>query len=87
MESIGFTMMFFFFFIFFFFVFVITFWGSKNASTFLNSNLSERKFGQVKNQTFSILFKSIQNHKKITKKREFLRKTTFWQTTFFFKML
>ena len=38
MESIGFTMCF-----LLFCVSVITFWGSKNASIFLNGNFSERK--------------------------------------------
>jgi REP element-mobilizing transposase RayT len=40
---------------------------------------------QVKNQTISILFKSIGKTKKELRKQEFLWKTTFWQTTFFLK--
>ena len=40
--------------------------------------------GQVKNTTFSILFKKIEkNDKKITEKREILRKFTFLQNAFF----
>jgi hypothetical protein len=83
MESIGFTMMYVFFY-FFIFVSVITFWGSKNASIFLNSNFNERKMnvdGTWASQKSKASKKTVK--KKLRKNGNFYAKPRFGKLHFF----
>ncbi|KAF0772755.1 Uncharacterized protein FWK35_00000719, partial [Aphis craccivora] len=45
-------------------------------------------FGGIKSKKFPIVFKSVRkNPKKVTEKREFLRKTSFSQNRFFYMVV